>query len=112
VRANGSLVEAYTYDTYGQARIWEFAPGDLNLDGVSADAMDHAFILDCMIGGGPALHTFADLNMDGTIDNADRIALEATGGQPIVELASSSVGNPYLFTGRPTHRTEKRDGYD
>jgi RHS repeat-associated protein len=108
-RPNGSLEEAYVYDTYGQARIYQWREGDFGRNGVigdTDDAVDTDYLLAHLSGSGVATpEPFLDLDGDGDADGDDVDEFMDNNGQEWlapVELASSEVGNPYLFTGRPT----------
>jgi RHS repeat-associated protein len=113
--ANGSLAEAYVYDTYGQARIYQWPTGDFDRDGDVESAADDSgdntakgyddddadYLTANYSGSGtPTDMPWLDLDADGDADSAD--LAEMTVKSAPTELAYSAVGNPYLFTGRLT----------
>jgi RHS repeat-associated protein len=104
VAPNGRREESYVYDTYGQAAIWRAPKGDVSGDGL-VDSWDED-LLDGLFGyiseNPPTSHAHADFDMDGDVDDQDEAVVTANLGAEPVELASSELGNPYLFTGRPT----------
>jgi len=103
VSANGTLEEAYVYDGYGQATLYQWPRGDMNLDGQVTYAVDRAFVESVKTASGTATHyPYADLDMDGDVDDDDVAAVFDHGTSALV-VGSSPRGNPYLFTGRPTH---------
>jgi len=67
--ANGNLVEACTYDTYGSADVFDWPAGDFDRDG-DVDATDTDFMENNY--GQAASYVFLDLDMDGDADSDDR----------------------------------------
>ncbi len=104
VNKAGQSVERYVYDAYGKALVVETNPVDVNHDG-QATGLDLAVLQDpgrwlqeaCDVG------TVYDLNGDGWITGLDlgKIQSPPIWNQDVnVVIPASSVGNPYLFTGR------------
>ena len=111
----GALIEAYTYDAYGQVRMWGYSGWDFNRDG-DTDADEDPETLDDFstwvgyFGTYLPGHSMADSNMDCYVDGFD-FAYMSNHVQPAeVPLRVSGVGNPYFFTGRRLHFLERLDG--
>lgn len=113
--ANGSLEEAYVYDTYGEAKIYQWPRGDFDRDGDVESAADDSgdnttkgfddddadYLAANLSGSSTATDKpWLDLDGDGDAD-ADDQGLLAVAAAPTT-LAYSEVRNPYLFTGRTT----------
>jgi len=99
----GWLAEMYTYQAYGDAQIWDWAEGDLNRDG-TADSLDNQSV---SAGVGEGLDPLLDKNLDGVVAAyQDWVSYQQT-----FEAYATTVGNPYLFTGRTTElvHTETRN---
>ncbi len=99
----GWLAEMYTYQAYGDAQIWLWPEGDINRDG-TADSLDNQLV---SAGVGEGLDPLLDKNLDGVVAAyQDWVYYQQTS-----EAYATTVGNPYLFTGRTTElvHTERRN---
>lgn len=110
----GALIEAYTYDAYGNVRLWGYPPMDFNrdgdVDGELGTNSDFDELVEHFLSTPPG-HSMADPNMDCIVDSEDigYFSYYVTSG-PEVPLRVSAVGNPYFFTGRNLHFVERLDG--
>jgi len=96
--SNGVLEEAYVYDTYGHAVIYEWPLGDLDRDG-DVDTDDQAYLSSHQSGSGtPTDYPFLDLDREGDADNDD--AGEMQTGQTPAALTSSGLDNRIMLMGR------------
>ena len=70
--SNGMLKEAVVYDTYGEATLYKWLPGDIDRDG-SVDLGDLSTLLSQFGSSGPGLS--GDLDRDGDVDLGDLATL-------------------------------------
>ncbi len=99
--SNGRLKEAVVYDTYGEARIYQWKAGDVDRNGtVTTGTGSDETAVQAHLGQAEPLY---DLDLDGgNVDNDD-VAIVTGQANETAQLATySSFGNPYLFTGRPS----------
>jgi RHS repeat-associated protein len=99
VARNGLFEEAYQYDAYGQATIYQWPFGDVNWDGQTASG--DITIVKARSGQANA-DPWADLNMDGAVASGDITLVKAHSGETLDEINYSSLDNPFFFTGRLT----------
>jgi hypothetical protein len=104
----GQLEEMYVYDTYGQATVWAWRPGDVNRNGTT-DMFDMPPRSVWKSAGSP----LADLNEDGIIDYGGEPDLDIQlilghSGQA-TPVTYSSLDNPFMFTGRLTDTINDAD---
>jgi len=100
--SNGMLEEAVVYDTYGQASVYDWPSGDVDRDGdvdqTDVDTIDAAYQQQLQ-------EPLCDINLSGgTVNAADKtVAIYQKNVGKTPDLCTySSLGNPYLFTGRTT----------
>lgn len=101
INNTGHEVERYTYDAYGKAVVTVVIPADVNQDGY-VDPFDRGVITPHY---GPVTCSstpYYDLSGNGTIDPVDAGIITQNYGSALSTSPRSSVGNPYLFTGRTT----------
>ncbi len=107
ISKNGTLAEANVYDAYGKVTTWGYRPMDFNRDGdVDVDDIDEFF---STFLTKPSTDPMADSSNDGWTEMDDwdiMIANVTSSGEPPITLYTSSVGNPYHFTGRRLHFIE------
>jgi RHS repeat-associated protein len=102
----GWLEEAYVYDSYGQATIHGWALGDLDQDGETGSS-DQTY--SSWLASNAPDDPWGDADLDGSNTSADTTAIQGWDGQCVVQLTSSRVDNPYLFTGRTTDTLHATD---
>jgi RHS repeat-associated protein len=95
--SNGMLEEAVVYETYGQAAVYEWPSGDVDRDGTVEN--DDKTAVQGSEGNYEPLH---DVNLDGSVTSADTSVVDGQLTDVAVLRTYSSLGNPYLFTGRTT----------
>lgn len=107
VGCGGKLEEAYVYDTYGQATIYNWLRGDFDRD-ADVDTADEDTLLAVAQQEQSAQYTaypYLDLNVDGRVTDdpltGDLVEIETLWTAPPV-MTSSPLSNPFLFTGRTT----------
>ncbi|MCG3132467.1 MAG: hypothetical protein FLDDKLPJ_03317 [Phycisphaerae bacterium] len=110
VEKNGALAEADVYDGYGKVRLWDYSPGDFDRDG-DVDATDQTTFTTAMGLGAPGTPTpdpSTDLDMDGDTDLTDAGLFNTikNSGGAVAERYTSSLGNPFHFTGRRLYMLE------
>ena len=100
INNTGHEVERYTYDAYGKAVVTVVKPADVSHDGY-VDPFDRGAIrpygsVSC------SSPPYYDLSGDGYVDPFDAGIITQNYGSGLSTSPRSSVGNPYLFTGRTT----------
>jgi RHS repeat-associated protein len=105
VNDRGHEVERYTYDAYGLPVLHVVPVQDVNYDGSVGNGDLTA--LQINYGWDPfRVGPIFDLNGDGSITSADQNPLMFWWGLTLATSPRSSVGNPYLFTGRTTDQID------
>lgn len=126
VKKNGTLAEAYVYDTYGKVTLWGYRNFDPALDTAPPARRADRFAIACEARGDesrvhrdgdvekaentylvglinanqPTSDPMADGDMDGDVDYTDSTMVVITSaGVPPVTLLTRGVGNQYYFTG-------------